>query len=143
MLIHCKTHSLNFRTAYEQNSNSQAYRYLSLFKGSRGYQYYPFDEVYLLSANYELPLLYPDYYLRAFAGITRVRFNAFADYSVGNRPSFEQEQWSVGGEFIFDLRLLRAFNMELKLQFIQRLDNVGSQKPFFFTIAVDYFELLN
>jgi hypothetical protein len=99
-----KTHSLNFRTTYEHNQNAQSYRYLSLFKGSRGYQYYPFDESYLVSGNYEFPLFYPDYYLRAIIGITQVRFNGFVDYSVGNTPSFEQKQRSFGGEFIFDLR---------------------------------------
>jgi len=137
-----KTHSLNFRAAYEKNENNIPYRYLSLYKGSRGYQYYPFDKAYLLSANYEFPILYPDKYIRAFVGVTRIRFNAFADYSVGNTSDFEQTQRSFGGEVIFDLRVLRAFNMDLKLQFAQRIDFVGEQQPFYFTIVVDYFELL-
>ena len=138
-----KTHSLNFEVAYEQNKYNSSYNYLSPYQGSRGYQYYPFNESFALSANYELPLLYPDSYIGGLVGLTRVRFNAFMDYSSGITSNFEQKQRSFGGEFIFDLRLFRAFNMNLKLQLAKRLDAIGEQKPFFLNIAVDYFELLN
>lgn len=138
-----KTHSLNFRSAYQQNKNNSTYHYLSLYMGSRGYQYYPFDESFLLSGNYEFPIFYPDVYLRGLVGLTRFRLNAFFDYSKGNTSNFEQEQRSIGSEFIFDLRLFRAFNMDLKFQFVQRKNNIGAQSPFFFNIVVDYFELLN
>jgi hypothetical protein len=139
----CKTHSLNVRASYERNENSSSYRYLSLYMGSRGYQYYPFDESRLLSLNYEIPILYPDLYLRAFAGLTRVRLNAYMDYSIGQTSDFEQKQRSFGGELIFDLRLFRAFNMDLRFQLAHRMDTIGREKPFFFNIAVNYFELLN
>lgn len=138
-----RTHSLNFRLAYEHNEYNSSYNYLSIYKGSRGYQYYPFDESFVLSSNYELPLLYPDLYLRGIVGLTRVRFNTFMDYSLGKTSNFEQEQRSFGGELIFDLRLFRAFNMDLKLQFVQRMDTIGEQKPLFFNIVIDYFEFLN
>ncbi|MDH3245759.1 MAG: hypothetical protein OEM26_14160, partial [Saprospiraceae bacterium] len=83
------------------------------------------------SRCYELPVLYPDYGVGGFVGLTRIRFNAFVDYSVGNTPDFKQTQRSFGGEVILDLRLLRAFNMNLKLQFVQRWDNTEQQQPFF------------
>ena len=78
-----KTHSLNFRGAYEQNENTGNYRYLSSFQSSRGYAYYPFDESYLASINYELPVWYPDKYIRRLVGVSRVRVNAFYDYAWG------------------------------------------------------------
>ena len=138
-----KTHSTNFRVSYENNGDAEEYRYLSIFRPSRGYQFYPFDQRYLLSANYEFPVFYPDFYIRAFVGVTRVRFNAFYDYTQGSNLNWDRFQRSYGAEVILDLRLLRAFNMDLKLQFIQRQDHFGDQKPFVFNIAVDYFELLN
>ncbi|GJM29816.1 MAG: hypothetical protein DHS20C17_24510 [Cyclobacteriaceae bacterium] len=138
-----KTHSLNFRGAYEDNENTQPYRYLSTFKGSRGYEYYPFTSAYLISANYELPLFYPDYYIPNFLGVTRVRLNAFYDYSEGKTPDFTQLQRSAGIELLFDLRVFRAFNMDLGLQFTQVEDHVDTQRPFVFNIVVNYFELLN
>jgi hypothetical protein len=138
-----KTHSLNFRGAFQLNENSENYQYLSELRGARGYQYFPFDKTYLISANYEFPVFYPDVYLRAVAGITRIRINLFYDYSIGNTDNFEQFQRSYGGELIFDLRVLRSFNMDFKLQFIQRVDYVGAKQPFMFNIGVNYFELLN
>lgn len=138
-----KTHSLNFRSAFQLNENSVNYQYLSALRVARGYQYYPFDETWLLSANYEFPVIYPDLYLRALAGITRIRINTFYDYSAGSTTSFEQFQRSYGCELIFDLRVLRAFNMDLRLQFIRRVDHTGTQQPFMFNIGVEYFELLN
>lgn len=138
-----KTHSLNFRGAFQLNENSANYQHISELRVARGYQYYPFDKTWLVSANYEFPLIYPDLYLRALAGITRIRINTFYDYSAGSTTSFEQFQRSYGCELIFDLRVLRAFNMDLRFQFIRRVDHTGAQQPFMFNIGVEYFELLN
>ncbi len=138
-----RTHSLNARMVYERNENISLYRYLQRHHRSRGYDRYPFEDFYLISANYELPVFYPDVYLPGILGVTRLRLNLFADYAVGNTMEFEQRQRSVGAECVFDLRLFRAFNMQLNLQFINRLDVVGLQQPFVFNVTVPYFELLN
>ena len=57
-----------------------------------------------MSANYGLPLLYPDFGFLGIAYFKRIRANLFYDYGVGeiSRLALKTKYNSVGGELIFD-----------------------------------------
>ena len=138
-----RTHSFFVSGGFEENKNTYEYRFESQLRGSRGYDFYPFDERKSIRLNYELPLMYPDKYIRGVIGTSRVRLNMFYDYTEGNSYDWAQLQRSYGLELGFDIRLLRAFNMGLKLRFSHSIDRVANRKPFAFNFAADYFDFAN
>ncbi len=97
-----KNHGIKIDAAWKKELTSNNFTFVDNFDYSRGYEATPNDELYKLSFNYALPLLYPDW---GFAGITyfkRIRANLFYDMSIVkyNGSSFDQN--SYGAELFFD-----------------------------------------
>ncbi len=72
------------------------------------------QNMYSMSANYTLPLWYPDAALGPLLNIQRVRANGFFDYGFGSNPDFataqysgKQEYISAGVEVKFDINVMR------------------------------------
>ncbi|MBK8291052.1 MAG: hypothetical protein IPK96_08945 [Flammeovirgaceae bacterium] len=77
----------------------------------RGQSVTRFQNFYSMSANYTLPVWYPDLALGPILNIQRVRLNAFLDYGYGNsvinqNPS-SKSYLSTGGEVKFDINIFR------------------------------------
>jgi hypothetical protein len=67
-----------------------------------------------MSANYTLPVWYPDISLGPIVNFQRLRVNAFTDYGFGSSSSPEgsvsRTYLSVGGELRVDLNIFRLLN---------------------------------
>ena len=74
-----------------------------------------YEKMYSMSANYSLPVWYPDLALGSLINLKRIRINGFADYAFGESPglsriirSAQSNTWaSVGAEVKFDVNVLR------------------------------------
>ena len=77
----------------------------------RGQSTSRFQDFYSMSANYTLPLWYPDLNLGPLINVQRVRANGFIDYGFGkstiNKQPFSQSYLSTGVEVKFDINILR------------------------------------
>ena len=75
----------------------------------RGQSVGRYEEIYSMSANYTLPLWYPDIAVGPLVNFQRVRGNAFVDYAYGQNPTFESSHayTSIGGELKFDVNIMR------------------------------------
>lgn len=77
----------------------------------RGQSVSRFENFYSMSANYTLPLWYPDLNLGPLVNVQRVRANAFFDYGAGssnvNQQVRRQTYLSTGVEVKFDVNVLR------------------------------------
>ena len=84
-----------------------------------------------MSANYTLPVWYPDIAIGPWLNIKRIRANGFFDYTFGSnpglfaivqsipvadRPSTTASYYSAGGELKFDINVMR-FLPELDIGF--------------------------
>ncbi len=79
----------------------------------RGHSVSRFEDFYTLSANYTLPLWYPDIALGPLLNIQRLRANVFFDYGYGQGPDFffqtGYDYVSVGAEARLDMNIMRFF----------------------------------
>ncbi|MBK7651284.1 MAG: hypothetical protein IPJ20_11905 [Flammeovirgaceae bacterium] len=77
----------------------------------RGQSVSRFEDFYSMSANYTLPIWYPDVALGPILNIQRVRLNAFLDYGYGssviNQKPTTKSYLSTGGELKFDINIFR------------------------------------
>ena len=77
----------------------------------RGQSVSRFMDFYSMSANYTLPLWYPDIALGPLVNFQRLRANLFIDYGYGKSAfttrTFTQSYTSIGGEIKLDLNILR------------------------------------
>lgn len=75
----------------------------------RGQTVSRFENFYSASANYTMPVWYPDVALGPLLNIQRLRANAFFDYGFGESPLFEssQQYMSVGIEAKLDINIMR------------------------------------
>jgi hypothetical protein len=124
-------HSFNAQVAYQQESSSDGYRYPDNFFYPRGYDrpYYQIAQNDLLNyewivkfgANYHFPLIYPDFGIPGILYIYRLRGNAFFDYSLArfndHGTLFTDNYNSVGGELIFDTKLLNTYTIDFGFRY--------------------------
>ena len=91
----------------------------------RGVSVFHFEKFYSMSANYTLPLWYPDVALGPVLNIQRFRGNAFVDYGFGSsftgtRNASSASYLSVGGELKMDInvmRFLQQFNIGVRYSY--------------------------
>jgi len=109
-----KHHSFNGYWAYQstlvEGSRADDYLFRNMVPLPRGQSVARFEKFYSMSANYTLPLWYPDIALGPLLNVQRVRLNAFADYAFGQSSLYrqlDQTYLSVGGEVKFDINIMR------------------------------------
>lgn len=77
----------------------------------RGQSVSRFEQFYSMSANYTLPIWYPDINIGPLLNLQRVRANFFVDYGFGssnvNQRESQQAYTSVGAEMRFDVNVFR------------------------------------
>lgn len=140
-----RTHSLNFRGAYKQEKVLNAYRFADDFVMPRGYRPYPFETINVASANYQLPILYPDLSLGSVAFIQRIRWNVFYDHALGTINGREITMQAPGTELYVDLRLFRLAQMTICMRYnlVSEMTQPASPDILPFQFLVTRFELIN
>lgn len=102
----------------------------------RGHSVYHFENFYSFSANYTMPLWYPDISIGSLLYVQRFRANAFFDYGYGDKVLYynvtKQTYASVGGELRMDFNAMR---------FLPQL-NVGVRYAYGLKPSVTKFEIL-
>lgn len=103
----------------------------------RGVDVRRWEKFYTMSANYTLPVWYPDIALGPVLNIQRFRLNGFVDYGFGSlarqRETLSETYLSAGVEAKFDINVLR---------FLPQLD-IGFRYSYGFQpVAVSRFEFL-
>ncbi len=102
----------------------------------RGQSISLFPEFYAMSANYALPIWYPDVALGPLLNFQRLRLNTFVDYGFGliktNRGNRSFSYTTVGAEVKLDLNLMR---------FLPQFD-IGFRYSYGVAPSVSKFELL-
>ncbi len=130
-----KHHSLFFNIAHQRRAEGTTtngfnresliqdrYYFNNSIPRPRGFSL-PNDEVFTtIRSNYLFPLVYPDFSIGPLLNIKRVKVNAFADYGRGSGQNifvrsddtnvfatqdFQIDQFSFGGELLFDINLMR------------------------------------
>ena len=107
-----KHHSLWTYGAWQHTKFEQAiqnYVFRNQVPTPRGHTVSRFQNFYSASANYTLPIWYPDIAAGPLLNIQRLRANLFFDYALGQSPLFEvsQEYTSVGIEAKLDINIMR------------------------------------
>ena len=138
-----KNHSLNVSAAYQQESIIDAYRFVNRFQRARGYAAAPFEDLYRLSGNYELPIAYPDWSMGSVMFLQRIRSNFFFDYAKGTFAKHSETMRSAGVELMMDFRLFRLFQVNGGLQYAYLLDEPDATKRHFFNVIFAQFEFAN
>jgi hypothetical protein len=143
-----KHHYLYFRGAHqerEQGIATNLYTFRNTIPKPRGYGY-PADETFTsFSANYALPLWYPDIALGPVLNIQRIKANLFLDYGIGSGQDYfyvttsnevytratDATYQSFGVETTVDFNLMRflpKFEMGVRASYIKanRYHNSGT-----------------
>lgn len=100
----------------------------------RGISISRFQKFYSMSANYTLPIWYPDVAVGPLVNVQRLRGNAFVDYGFGTsqfgqNPPFSISYLSVGAELKVDINILRflpQFNIGVRYSLGIRPGSVSS-----------------
>ncbi|MBK6484942.1 MAG: hypothetical protein IPG01_17855 [Chitinophagaceae bacterium] len=137
-----KTHSFNLGLSYKQEKVINTYRFADNFIMPRGYKPAPFETLYGIAVNYELPLWYPDIALSSVALIQRLRLNPYFDYSIGDVLTDQSILASAGAELLVDLRLFRLFVVSTGIRYSYAF-NKDSERTAPVQFLVTRFELAN
>ena len=94
-------------TKFEQVRQNYVFR--NQVPTPRGQTVSRFQDFYSVSANYTLPVWYPDIAVGPLLNFQRLRGNIFFDYGLGQSPLFEtsQDYTSVGVEAKLDINIMR------------------------------------
>ena len=103
------THSLVLAAAFQQRDSMQNARFSNSFPFSRGYTAENFYQLWRLSANYNFPLLYPDWGIGDIVYFLRIRANCYYDYTNANDFYTNGSKYngtfrSYGTEIFFDTK---------------------------------------
>jgi hypothetical protein len=101
-------HSLYQQLSYERQLDN-SYQYSSLVFYPRGTRSVFLEEFVKYSANYALPVAYPDYNLSRYLYLKRISVNLFYDTLRGRDRSLNYRASSYGWEVLFDTNVLRIF----------------------------------
>ncbi len=116
-----KNHNLMLDFDAQLLKGKESYTFQDNYFYSRGFDPAFYDDIYKVSLNYHLPLIYPN---AGFGGIIffqRIRANAYFDYSqtFGNFIGFslEQNYTSCGLEIIFDTKMFNSFSSTFGIRY--------------------------
>ena len=128
-----RNHSFFLTGGYQQEDILNAYRFEDLFTNARSYSSFPFERIYRVSANYTLPLWYPDLALGSLLFFKRLRGNLFYDYSEGRLLNADLKLRSYGAELVTDFRLVRLVEIGAGVRLGWAIDDDDYFAEFFIT----------
>jgi hypothetical protein len=115
-----------------QEVDSNNILFSNKFSLSRGYPDYYNSRMWRTSANYHMPLVYPDWGLAGIVYFLRVRSNFFIDYSrlYSNSKSSSSSLSSTGVELFFDTKWWNQLPVSFGIRYSYLLDadKVGLNK---------------
>ena len=118
-----RNHSFYLSGAYQKEDIVNAFRFEDTFVQARGYSSSFYESLYRVSANYSLPLIYPDLALSSLFFIRRVKANLFYDYSRGTILEVNKfTESSAGVELSSDFRFLRLIELDLGVRLGYQID---------------------
>jgi hypothetical protein len=121
------THNLVLGAAFQGRDKFNNGGFSNSFPFSRGYAAENFYQMYRLSANYHLPLAYPDWGLGNIVYFLRVRANLFYDYTQANdfytnNSVFSAPFRSCGTELYFDTKWWNQLSISFGIRYSRLLD---------------------
>lgn len=127
-----KHHSFYIKASYQFQDMLANYRFSNSIPYPKGYGYTAFENFYLASFNYTLPLFYPDWSIGPLFYFQRVRGNAFHDRGWGTRPDIAKtfSLVSSGVELSVDfnfMRFLPLFNVGVRYAYLHETNNFNTQ----------------
>lgn len=131
-----KNHGISLYTGLQQRNNGGKYGFSDAIRFPRGYHSMRNNQMISLSADYRLPLLYPDWNLGRWVYFRRLKAAFFGDYAwlsgdvfnnsrevVGN---FQKNLFSAGVDLTADVNFLRIYapaNWGVRSVFVPELNN--------------------
>ncbi len=117
-------HNFLFTASFQQRDTMGQVGFSNRFAYSRGYTGRYFSRMWRLSANYHFPLLYPDWGFGNILYLSRIRANAFYDFTkVYSRNKLQTaDQRSVGGEIFFDTKWWNQYPLTFGFRVSRLLD---------------------
>ena len=128
-----RNHSFFLTGGYQTEEIVDAYRFEDVFTNARGYGSRPFESVYRISANYTLPIWYPDLAAGSLIYFKRLRGNAFYDHSEGELLNLDTTLRSYGVELTFDFRIIRLADIGAGIRVGRKIDESDYFAEFFIT----------
>lgn len=127
-----QNHAMEIKLGYQKEPLANLYQFADAYEYPRGYVT-PINDTFLsVSANYGLPLLYPDLGFLGIAYFKRIRANLFYDYGVGeiSRLALKTKYNSVGAELIFDNTYFNLFPLSIGVRaaYLLQDDPASSRK---------------
>ncbi|HEY6900878.1 MAG TPA: hypothetical protein VI233_09560, partial [Puia sp.] len=121
------THSLMLAAAYGAHDSLRNHNFPNSFPFSRGYTAVNFYRMWRWSANYQLPLLHPDWGFGDILYFMRLRANVFYDYTHAqdfytNRQVYRGEYRSTGAELYFDTKWWNQLAITFGIRYSRLLD---------------------
>jgi hypothetical protein len=118
------THNLLLTGSFQERDTMAQVSFGNRFGYSRGYTGRYFSRMWRLSANYHLPLLYPDWGFGNILYLQRVRGNVFYDYTkiYSRDKKTTRDQRSVGGEIFIDTKWWNQYPLTFGFRVSRLLD---------------------
>ena len=121
------THSLLLAAAFQQRDTLNNARFSNSFPFSRGYTAENLYRMWRASANYQLPLLYPDWGFGNMVYFLRVRTNLYYDYTRAmdfypNGQTYNGTFRSFGSEVYFDTKWWNQLSVSFGIRYSRLLD---------------------
>ena len=109
---------------------------------SRGYSGISYEDLVTFRADYQVPILYPDWNLGSVVYFKRFVLGLFYDYSqIPNISSSPNDFWSSGAELTTDIHLLRSkapFKLGLRVIYVNGYGNIrqGIHYEFLYSLGI-------
>ena len=121
------THSLLLAAAFQQRDTLGNARFTNNFPFSRGYTAENFYRMWRYSANYQLPLWYPDWGFGDIIYFLRIRANLYYDYTRAmdfytNGQTYNGTFRSYGSEVYFDTKWWNQLSVSFGIRYSRLLD---------------------
>jgi hypothetical protein len=121
------THSVLLGAAFQQRDTFTNARFSNGFPFSRGYAAENFYRMWRLSANYQLPLFYPDWGVGNIVYFLRVRANLYFDYSkvmdfFASGLPYNGQFRSYGSEIYFDTKWWNQLPISFGIRYSRLMD---------------------
>ncbi|TCJ13782.1 hypothetical protein EPD60_11855 [Flaviaesturariibacter flavus] len=134
-----RTHSLQLQGSIQQVDTLNRI-FSNRFANSRGYEDYFNSRMWRLSANYHLPLLYPEIGAANIVYLSRIRGNGFFDLSrfYSNNKQNSVDLKTIGAEVYFDTKWWNQYPVSVGLRYSYLLDaaKVGASSPHVWEIVL-------
>lgn len=127
-----KHHSFFLKGSYQHQDFNTLYRFGSSMIYPRGYSYISLEDFYFASANYALPLFYPDWSIGPFLYFQRLKANLFYDRGWGSHPElvdafdFESTGIELSVDFNF-MRFLPLLNLGIRYTYLPDQNSFETQ----------------